>query len=270
MPPKKNFIIHEIFSKRLIVFVALILYSNLMLNILSFLALYISFFIIFSPSLFFLTIIEFSILVFLFLLMPLVLVFLLGFFHRNWGKIETGRYHIQSNEYAQWLIGRWPVYFVFKILYPLYSIHDLFRFFILKSLGVKLDYSTRVFSNVTITDPMSLTIGKNALIGEGTTFLTTYFSSATDFIHGQVSIGDNTLIGGECKIFANVKIGHDSRIGGQVAISHDVEIGNHVKVGSKTTIMKNVKILNNVKIGHHCLIREGQIIDHDLADFSEI
>jgi NDP-sugar pyrophosphorylase family protein len=98
------------------------------------------------------------------------------------------------------------------------------------------------------TIPPGVQIGRNPVIGAGTT------------IRKGVTIGDNANIGSAVKIKKNVQMGNDVTIGDNTTLDQDVVIGDDVTIGSHVDIDKDVVIADGVTIGDGVIIKKGSHI----------
>lgn len=92
----------------------------------------------------------------------------------------------------------------------------------------------------------NLTLGKNSFINFGCSFLD----------RGGIDIGDNVLIGPNCKIFTtNHPIDPKSR---QATISKKITIENNVWLGG------NVTVIPGVTIGENSIVGAGSVVTKDV------
>ncbi len=82
-------------------------------------------------------------------------------------------------------------------------------------------------------------------------------------IHERAVIGQNTVIGADPSIHANVVIADDVRIGDRVTIYSGVWLGKGTTVGNDAVIYSNVNIRENVQIGNRVIIHAGATVGSD-------
>jgi acetyltransferase-like isoleucine patch superfamily enzyme len=104
----------------------------------------------------------------------------------------------------------------------------------------------------------SIMIGKNAKLKIGNDV---GFSNSTICCREEISIGDHTIIGGNCKIwdtdFHPTSIEQRNKDINSKAKSSPIQIGKYVFIGADSTILKGVTIGDYVVIGAGSVVRNN-------------
>ncbi len=111
-------------------------------------------------------------------------------------------------------------------------------------------------TNAIITDDPYLSYARLAA------WLTTE-QNPTAIIHDTVIIGQDTHIGEDVSLAANVVIGEQCNIGNNVRLDAGCVIADGVTIGDNTHCYPNVSIYKNVRIGKNTLIHSGVVIGSD-------
>lgn len=77
---------------------------------------------------------------------------------------------------------------------------------------------------------------------------------------GEVSIGDNVLIGPNCQLYT------PEHPFDAVARRQPVEHAKPISIGDDTWLGGNVTVCPGVKIGKRCIIGAGSVVTHDIPD----
>ncbi|QIY84235.1 acyltransferase [Chryseobacterium sp. NEB161] len=135
------------------------------------------------------------------------------------------------------------------------NIHGSFRIGSHNFIDISPDAILSIGENVKINQSNYITVKKNAhfVIGDNT-----YITRATISCLGEISIGENCILGEGMKIFD-----HNHQYTKQpFSVSKTdfnigkVKIGNNVWTGANTVILKDVTIGDNVIIGAGCVIHK--------------
>lgn len=89
------------------------------------------------------------------------------------------------------------------------------------------------------------------------------------YIHPDIKIEDNVIIGGEPHIEANVFIGSGTVIGSNVHLMPGVYIGRECVIGDNCVIKPNVTLMERTKLGSHVIIHPGSVIGSDGFGFAQ-
>ena len=127
---------------------------------------------------------------------------------------------------------------------------------------------------------MTIKIGENLLVGEGTTLEGK--PTGVDDPRGGLEIGDDvwigsnsvimlgietpTIIGDKVKIGSLCNIGHESEIGDLVEILNGSIIAGHVSIGKGAYLGIGVRVRNRVSIGEYSLIGMGSVVVKDIPE----
>ncbi len=87
--------------------------------------------------------------------------------------------------------------------------------------------------------------------------------NTTASIHDTAIVGQDTHIGENVSLAANVVIGEQCRIGNNVTVDAGCVIADGVTIGDNTHCYPNVTIYKNVRIGKNTLIHSGVVIGSD-------
>jgi UDP-2-acetamido-3-amino-2,3-dideoxy-glucuronate N-acetyltransferase len=109
-------------------------------------------------------------------------------------------------------------------------------------------------------------IGKNVKIGDNTVVGKQPQSSPistrkVDRIQPPVEIGDGTVIGCSCVIYAGTKIGKNCMVGDLASIREGCEISDFVIIGRGTMVEYDTKIGSYTKIQTACYITGNMVIE---------
>lgn len=182
-------------------------------------------------------------------------------------KIKPGKYKFPEDKMSVY----WSIRLAFHrmIFIPVIKnfifYHFIFRYVLLRSLGTKMHFDTKLSSDVDIFDPELFNIGSGSMLG-GFTKYSCHFIDETHLYLKPVVIGENVNIFVGSLIFPGTRIGDNTTIGLGASISYDVSIGNECHIGSHVTLGPQVKIGNNVVIGNNVYIESFSTI----KDFSII
>lgn len=128
----------------------------------------------------------------------------------------------------------------------------------LKSIIVKSGFSCRNFVHFIIQNNAELEIGENVFINN--------FCSINCL--EKISIGDNTLLGENVKIYDH---NHAyNRSDNQLDVSHTEFTKSPITIGKNCWLGSNVTILKGVTIGDNCIIGAGCTIAKDIPSNSTI
>lgn len=122
----------------------------------------------------------------------------------------------------------------------------IWRIFILKSFGAKIEYNSLIYSNVKIWAPWNFEMGGFSCIG----------NNVKIYNQGKITLGNNVVISQNVHLCASthdytkrdfplvlkpIIIGNGVWIAADAFVGPNVTIGNHVVVAARSVVVKNIE-----------------------------
>jgi carbonic anhydrase/acetyltransferase-like protein (isoleucine patch superfamily) len=156
---------------------------------------------------------------------------------------------------------------IFSFVLKTYSLRWLF----FSLIGLKLDRTSMIATDVRIYDPHLLEVGKNCLLPVYSIFSGHLITGNTMYME-KITIGDNVSIGANSGFAPGVTIGPDTTLGFSTLMGMNVRIGRGCMIDSRTSIADDVTLGEHVFVGKNCFFgRKARVADGlKIPDYTNI
>jgi acetyltransferase-like isoleucine patch superfamily enzyme len=170
-----------------------------------------------------------------------------------------------SNDWLRWGIKTeiWKMTSDLPILYSIILKTYSLRWIYFKLIGLKLDPTSIIVTDVRIYDPYLLRVGKNCLLPVFSIFSCHIITGSTMYLK-EIIIGDNVSIGARSGFAPGVEIGDNVTLGFSVLFGINVKVGNNTIIDSRASFADDVAIGSGVYIGKDCFVGRKAIIGDNL------
>jgi carbonic anhydrase/acetyltransferase-like protein (isoleucine patch superfamily) len=177
-------------------------------------------------------------------------------------RSEPGTYRLPGDPGAtRWALSGWAPSVYLTLFQPLFFNSRGFQRLVLAALGARLGPGAWVTSRTVIREPHHVRIGAGSLVGEYAHLVSSYQPRPGLLLVGDITIGDDTLIGAYTHVGPGAAIGSGCTVGHGVALGGWTTVGDGVRIGAGTTVYNRVRIGADAEIGKNCFIPTGAVIE---------
>lgn len=204
----------------------------------------------------------------------LIHILLVGIVYRLVPAPVTGkRVPTYSRDWLLWGIKAeiWKMVCDITIIYSVILKAYSLRFLLFKLIGLRLDPTSIIVTDVRIYDPHLLRVGKNVLLPVYSVFSGHLITGNTMYME-KIIIGDNVSLGARSGFAPGVEIGNHCTLGFGVLFGLNVKVGQNTMIDSRAAFSDDVDIGNNVFIGKDCFFgRKARVADNiKIPDYTRI
>lgn len=178
--------------------------------------------------------------------------------HRALPASRPGTFRFPSDAGAvRWALKQWAPSLYLTVFQPVCGQSERFLRLALRAFGADLGPDALLTSRTIVREPHHVHVGAGSLVGEYAHLICSYQARRGILVVGQITIGDDVLIGGYTHLAPGVRIGSGSRLEHAVRIGAHSIVGPNTRIGAGTAVYNNVRIGAGVTIGKGCLVPSG-------------
>ena len=198
------------------------------------------------------------------LLAPWTTLFGLAIAHRLLPPVVPGTYRMfRDPGSVHWAMRTWAPSVAMTLLQPLFFLSRTFSGIALRALGATLGEGAWVTSRTILHEPHLVRLGRGAVAGEYSHFITSYQVRPGLLVVGSIEIGDDAMIAGYVRLGAGARIGARTIVEYDASVGPRVSVGEDSRIGGQAVLYTGCTIGSRVRLGKGCSVLAHAVVPDD-------